>query len=254
MNLLKKRLPTSLKRALKVLMRPRSVAVLPAAVAYEEDGLATVHSAAFRTAQRFSRAYAAGLATRSWAEISWRAHVVAWASDVASRLDGDFVECGVNRGGYARMVLDYLGPRMTSRRFYLLDTFDGLVPEQISAAEVSNGIRDAYSYANCFEDVKRTFAEFPNVILVQGAVPATLGQVTAERIAFLSIDMNCAAPEIAAAEHFWDRLVPGAMVVLDDYGHPLHQEQRLAFDDFARRHGVDILSLPTAQGLMVKAV
>jgi hypothetical protein len=29
--------------------------------------------------------------------------------------------------------------------------------------------------------------------------------------------MNIVVPELAAIEYFWDRLVPGAVVVLDDY-------------------------------------
>jgi hypothetical protein len=42
---------------------------------------------------------------------------------------------------------------------------------------------------------------------------ANIGQV-----AYLSIDMNNATPEIAAANYFWDKLQPGAPILLDDYG------------------------------------
>ena len=42
--------------------------------------------------------------------------------------------------------------------------------------------------------------------------------------------MNIVLPEIAAIEFFWDRLVPGAMVLLDDYGWSTHTAQKLAFD------------------------
>jgi hypothetical protein len=64
--------------------------------------------------------------------------------------------------------------------------------------------------------------------------------------------MNCVAPEIAAAEYFWDKLVPGAVVILDDYGWEAHYEQKLAFDRFAARKGVMVLTLPTGQGLIFK--
>lgn len=80
----------------------------------------------------------------------------------------------------------------------------------------------------------------------------TLDQVKSDKISFLSIDLNCAAPEIAAAEFFWDKLVSGASIVLDDYGWAKHIVQKHAFDDFARRRGVPILSLPTGQGLIIK--
>ena len=88
--------------------------------------------------------------------------------------------------------------------------------------------------------------------IVRGPVPATLPQVTAERVAFLHLDMNATVPEIAALEHFWPRLSLFGLVVMDDYGWPRHREQKIGFDDFARRVGIEILQLPTGQGLMVK--
>jgi O-methyltransferase len=49
-------------------------------------------------------------------------------------------------------------------------------------------------------------------------IPDTLPQVKSDRICYLSIDMNNAAPEIAAAEYFEDRMISGGIIVLDDYG------------------------------------
>ncbi len=71
-------------------------------------------------------------------------------------------------------------------------------------------------------------------------------------MAYLSIDMNCVLPEIAAAEHFWERMPSGAVTVLDDYGWNLHEQQKAAFDAFAAKRGVSVLSLPTGQGLIFK--
>lgn len=249
---LKNLLPPLLRRYLKILLRPRSVAVLPGRITYEEDGFATIHSASFQCDPKFKNAYENGLKTQSWSAIAWRAHVIAWAAQYASRFEGDFVECGVNRGGYARLVVDYLSLNQQSRKFYLLDTFSGLVPKLVSAEEKQRGILSAYKYEDCYADVKETFADCSNVILVKGTVPDTLPMVLSEKIAYLSIDMNCIEPEIAAANTFWDRLVPGGIIVLDDYGHPLHVGQREAFDKFALERNVTILSLPTAQGIIVK--
>lgn len=64
--------------------------------------------------------------------------------------------------------------------------------------------------------------------------------------------MNIVAPEIATIEHFWGRLVPGAVVVLDDYAWKAHEVQKQAFDRFAADHQVEILTLPTGQGLLLK--
>jgi len=64
--------------------------------------------------------------------------------------------------------------------------------------------------------------------------------------------MNNAVPEIAAAEYFWEKLVSGAVVVLDDYGFTKHIEQKQAFDYFAQRKGITIMALPTGQGMYIK--
>jgi len=220
---------------------------------YNQDGLATVHNADFMTEPRFARAYALGRATGSWgvSEVHWRAYVACWAAQRALDLEGDFVECGVNRGGLARAIIDFTGVDRTGRRFYLLDTFAGLVDKYISDEERALG-RTGGGYEECFDAVQKTFAPFANVVLVRGAVPETLTQVAADRIAFLSLDMNCAPPEIAAAEYFWERLSSGAVVLLDDYGWAGHIVQKRAFDRFAEQRGVAVLGLPTGQGLLFK--
>ena len=64
--------------------------------------------------------------------------------------------------------------------------------------------------------------------------------------------MNIAAPERAALEHFWPKLVSGAVVVLDDYGGINRPLQRQYADEFAAEVKVPILVLPTGQGLLLK--
>ncbi len=182
----------------------------------------------------------------------WRANVVCWAATHARQVPGDFVECGVNRGGNARMVIEYLGIDRCPEKFFLFDTFQGFVDEYLSEGERQNVLKH-HTYSDCLSDVRQTFAPFPFVKIVPGAVPDTLDQVSINRVSFLSIDMNCAAPEIAAAAHFWPLLVPGAVIVLDDYGFSSHLEQKQAFDRFAEERNVPILSLPTGQALIFKA-
>ena len=76
--------------------------------------------------------------------------------------------------------------------------------------------------------------------------------MSAKRVAYLHLDMNSAPPETAALAYFWDRLVAGAPVLLDDYAYHGYVSQKAAMDSFAREKGINILSLPTGQGLSVK--
>jgi hypothetical protein len=41
-------------------------------------------------------------------------------------------------------------------------------------------------------------------------------------------------------------------MLLDDYGWESHIQQKIAFDEFALRHGIQILSLPTGQAILMK--
>ena len=222
-------------------------------VTYNRDGLATIHNCDFMQDPRFAEAYALGKATGSWgsAETHWRTYIVCWAAQRGLAYEGDFVECGVNRGGYARAVIAYTQFGQLPRKFYLLDTYAGLVDEYISEEERAHGLQ-AGGYAECFDVVQKTFAPFANVVLVRGAIPETLPIIKSEKVAFLSIDMNCTPPEIAAANYLWDRLSSGAVVVLDDYGWPGHIHQKQAFDQFAIDRNVQVLALPTGQGLIIK--
>jgi O-methyltransferase len=217
---------------------------------YREDGLVTINNADFLRDASFVRAYEAALRQQPDTWIRWRSHVVQWAAHHAMRLEGDFVECGVNRAFLsisAMTAVDFR--RATNRCFYLFDTYCGLAPEQVSAhdkAAFRNVYTDTYDY------VRETFREWPNVAVVRGVVPESLSTVTIERVAYLSIDMNCVKPEIDAMEFFWPRMAPGSVIILDDYGFPGHEAQKLAADGFAETVGVKVLSLPTGQGLIFK--
>jgi O-methyltransferase len=221
------------------------------------DDLVSWHNPEFLEDPAFIRAVEAGNARHSWdlsRDVRWRYHVILWAARRAVRLEGDFVECGVNRGGFSRAVVDYVDFARLDKTFFLMDTFNGLVEEYISPAERAKGVsRETYSkYGDSYDDVKEAFRPFPNVVLIRGPIPDTLPQVAPEKVCYLSIDMNVVIPEIAAATHFWDRLVSGAVMILDDYGHLPYVEQKHAFDAFADERGVQVLQLPTGQGLIFK--
>jgi hypothetical protein len=216
---------------------------------YVGDGLITRHSAKFLSDQRFLAAYQKGKETGSWGRCdpSWRVYTACSAASHAAKLDGDFVECGVNRGGTALTIMEYLNFNSLEKRFYLLDTYCGFPNGSLPAA----ANRDQYS--DCYEQVKRTFAPFRNARIVKGQVPETLPQITSNCISFLSIDMNCAEPEVAAARELWPRICTGGIMLLDDYGGgPAYAPQMMAFDSLALELNFDIFLLPTGQGMVIK--
>ncbi len=238
------------------IVRKLKKALLPSKykITYDFDGLTTVHNNGFMLEPDFVQAEKAGAATGSWANIQWRVHTNLWAASHCKNIEGDFVECGTNKGGFARAICEYLDFKHINKTFYLLDTFEGLDESLLTESEKAAGKKEFFkdAYSDCFEQVKNTFAHLPNVQLIKGSVPGTLSRVTSQKIAYLSIDMNNLVPEIAAMDYFWDKLSAGAMVVLDDYAYVTYNLQYEAHNKWAKQKGIKILSLPTGQGLIVK--
>jgi Macrocin-O-methyltransferase (TylF) len=230
--------------------------------AYANDALICFNSYAFVDDPDFQRAYQRGaraLGGEDWYQWQWRVHVGLWAAASASRLDGDFVECGVSYGFLSSAVMEYLDWDRLGKTFYLLDTFAGLDPRFVTDGELEAGALEVSEhhvrtgmYVDSVDSVRTNFAQWRNQRIVVGAVPETLDQVDADAVAFLHIDMNCAPPEVAALRHFWPRLSPGAFVLLDDYANRGRDEQRVAMDELASELGVKICALPTGQGLLIK--
>ena len=228
---------------------------------HEFDGLHTVHNPRFREDPRFQAAYGRALQASNGVDpkTAWRIHVGLWAASVASRLPGDFVECGVNSGFLSSAILSYLDWDGLGKRFYLVDTFDGPVLTQFSREEIERGrlavaeqCLSAGAYVTDMERVRRNYSEWSRIEIVKGCVPDVLPAVRTERIAFLHLDMNCAFPEAAALRYFWPYIGSGGIVLFDDYAYFGCDEQARAIDAAAAALGAQILVLPTGQGMIVK--
>jgi hypothetical protein len=228
---------------------------------YARDSLFTANNHRFQDDPAFKAAYARGVKASAGADphMQWRVHVALWAASTAARVPGDFVECGVNAGFVSSAIMQRLDWAKIGKRFYLIDTFSGPILSQYSREEIDGGRGRVAekaiakgAYVTDLERVRANYAEWPNVEIVQGAVPGVLPPLGIGRVAFLHIDMNCAYPERAALEYFWDRLAPGAMALFDDYAYFGNDALAEAIDAAAESLGAEVLSLPTGQGLIVK--
>jgi hypothetical protein len=227
---------------------------------YDQDGLRSIHNHEFMVDPSFQRAYARGVkAVGGDYQWHWRVHVGLWAAASAAKIAGDFVECGVNRGFMSSAIMTLLDWDLTGRTFYLLDTFAGLderyvSPEEKAGAVMERNARDIASgfYTFDVQAVRNNFSEWKNTVIVVGAVLETLFEIKSSQIAFLHLDLNCSPPEVAALETLWDRLTPGAFILLDDYAYVGYRPQKVGIDGFARTRGLPVLSLPTGQGLIIK--
>ncbi len=198
--------------------------------------------------QRFMDAFNAETATPQERSLVWRLHVLCWCAQNCLRREGDFVECGVYRGFSTAVAARYLDFGKLERRWHLYDTFSGVPSDQLNPDDESPAI---YTEPGIYEICARRFAAYANVHMTRGRVPEVLREEAPAKVAFLHLDMNSAAAEVAALEFFADRLSPGAMIVLDDYGWRGYRAQKLAEDPFFAARGWPVLELPTGQGLVL---
>jgi len=221
-------------------------------------------SAAFRSDPRFADAMK-GVSSDTGATqyaspdgISWRLNTLVWAARTALHTSGDFVECGVYKGDMSWVVTELVDLTDAGRTFYLYDTYEGFSPRYSSeddfplAPQFFHIAHRGYNSPELYDSVRNRFSGKPYVKVIKGVVPDILREIAPDKISFLHIDMNSPAPEVGALELLFERVSPGGVVILDDYGWFLHTKQKDADDRFMSDHGHEILELPTGQGLLIK--
>ncbi len=192
----------------------------------------------------FMEAFRAEANTRPYQALIWRLHTLCWAAKQALRLDGDFVECGVYEGFSSAVVSRYLKFDKLERLLWLYDLFDH--------EQESSGILMPAHSAGLHGRVVERFSALPNVRVVKGLLPESFAQGAPDRIAWLHLDLNSAEAETRTLEFLFDRITPGGLLILDDYGWRPYGQQKEAADIFAQSKGYGILELPTGQGLLIK--
>jgi O-methyltransferase len=189
---------------------------------------------------------------------AWRLHTLAWAAKHALKLEGDFVECGVFEGFMSSTLAEYLDFGKCGKTFYLYDTFEGFSPKYSSPAdfgvhhEFFAFAQSVYGRPGLHASVVERFKQYPNIKVIRGVVPDVLLQESPAKIAYCHIDLNSPAAEVGALNVLFDRIVPGGIVIFDDYGWREFAKQKDAEDVFAAERGYTILELPTGQGMLIK--
>ena len=143
------------------------------------------------------------------------------SSVVKGDVKGDFVECGVWRGGasiYAKAVLSVLGA--TDRKVWLADSFEGL-PVQ-SEEDKEDPALVGHSYlAVSMEEVKDNFGRFglldDRVQFLKGWFCDTLKASPISQVAVLELDGDYYSSTMDGLDGLYDRVSQGGYIIIDDY-------------------------------------
>jgi O-methyltransferase len=135
------------------------------------------------------------------------------------RIDGAIVECGVYRGGASALMAHEARGR---RDVVLFDSFEGLPPPGDRDGNLARTQYEPGWCAGSEQDVRKIFQRLgcltPKVRLVKGWFDKTFPHTTIDRIAILHVDADWYESVRVCLETWFDRIVPGGFLVLDDYG------------------------------------
>lgn len=166
-------------------------------------------------------------------------------------LPGSIVECGVFKGQSLflfRHLLETYAPGDSLKKIIGFGTFEGFVslherdgdPDE-SRAKIVGGW-DASGFLPTLLEVAHIAQEdsymprLKRMELVKGDVLQTVPRYVAEnpglRISLLNLDLDLYEPTLIALEHLYPLVVPGGVIVLDEYAMPGFPGESAAFEEY----------------------
>lgn len=191
---------------------------------------------------------------RVWAVINSVKYIV------ANNVDGDFVECGVWRGGSAMAIvykLKELG--ILDRQLWLYDTFSGMTAPSQKDVEAQSGknakalleettkgdgnnIWCVASKEDVSANILATGYAASNIKLVEGDILETLNREIPEKISMLRLDTDWYESTKKELQVLYPRLVSGGVCIIDDYGY--WRGSRAAVDEYFSENNINVLLHP----------
>lgn len=155
---------------------------------------------------------------------------------IKADIPGDFVECGVWKGG-STMLIAYtlLELGVSNRKLYLYDTFEGMTEPTKDDYEVSNESnhaidmwkqeqkddRNDWCYASLTEVTNNmALTKYPssNIFFVKGKVEETIPKTIPSIIAILRLDTDWYESTKHELVHLFPLLSKKGILIIDDYG------------------------------------
>lgn len=169
-------------------------------------------------------------------------------------LPGDIVELGVYKGGSLFQFASFreLLENERSRKLIGFDMF-GEFPETYNDGDHAFREKWILETKNSFltkEEIRTSLSnrKIGNTELVQGditvTVPAYIREHPYMKIALLHIDVDIYEPTVTGLQYLYDCVVPGGIIVLDDYG---VAGETKAVDEFLKDKNIKLRRLSISQ-------
>lgn len=173
----------------------------------------------------------------------------------AARLEGSTAECGVYNGSSSWLICEEFQGN-PGWKHHMYDSYEGLSePETEDLPEQERTFKWAkHDLAVGLERVQRNMEKFgDNVEFHPGWIPTAFPKASDESFAFVHVDVDLYQPTMDSIAWFYDRLVPGGILLCDDYGYESCPGAYRAFNEFvADKPERSVVHLTTGQGYIVK--
>lgn len=148
-------------------------------------------------------------------------------------------EAGVYRGEFSREINRFF----SGRKIYLFDTFSGFDERDFSHEQSESFVKAGHFGNTSVELVLEKLPHPENAVIKKGWFPETAKGIE-DSFGFVSLDMDLYQPIFEGLKFFYPRLIPGGVILVDDYfapGYPNVKNAVASYEDFS---GEKILFLP----------
>jgi O-methyltransferase len=160
-------------------------------------------------------------------------------------LPGDTAECGVYQGASSWFICDHF--QGSGKAHHVFDSFEGLS----EPAHLDGRYWQPGDLKTVEARARATLADF-DVRFYQGWIPERFAEVEDRQFCFVHIDVDLYGPTKASLEFFYPRMVPGGIILCDDYGFATCPGAKKAMEEFMADRPEPIIHCPTGQAFIVK--
>lgn len=188
---------------------------------------------------------------------------------VKNNISGDFVECGVWRGGNSLIAAFIFNKYQSNKKIYLFDTFEGMTPpteDEFHLLSKKKSINTFQEYKNksiqwcgaSIDEVKKNFKNLnllnENIIFIKGDVSQTLMKYNKniQKISVLRLDTDFYESTKIELKYLYPKVETSGLIILDDYGH--WSGSKKAVDEFFEVNNIHPFLIPIdyAARIMIK--
>ena len=165
------------------------------------------------------------------------------------KIPGHTADIGIRFGSSSYYILQgFADPR---REHHLFDSFAGV--SSPTAEDGKSSVWEKGMLAVDENTVRKNLANFPNCHFHKGWIPERFPEVKDKQFAFVHIDVDLYQPTLDSLNFFYNKVVPGGVILCDDYGSLFCPGAKQAMEEFFADKKEAIIHIPTGQGLVIKA-